>query len=194
MKLKEILNESSLSRLYRKYKEFDSGTISASRHYYTYKENHERTLKLKTELLKLGYSVTAIKGVYKENYGKPDQHDVHEESFIVFDYNNSKKLESDLIKLGMKYEQDAITYANASDGKYYLIGTNETGYPGLNIKMLLGKSMFGKDGEFYSKINGRPFVFESINHGVVDFDCTMYSYGMSTVMALKKLPGFVLKD
>ena len=194
MKFNKILNESGLSRLYRKYKDYDSGTISACRYGYNKKENKERTYRLKTDLIKLGYSVTAVKGVYKENYGKSDEHEVHEDSFIVFDHRNTKDLEKNLIMLGNKYDQDSITYANVDDGKYYLIGTNETGYPGKNKRVVLGKPMFGEDGEFHSKINGRPFVFEYVLDGVTNYDCTLTTYNISTIHALKKLPDFILRD
>ena len=194
MKFNELLNESSLSRLYRKYKDFDSGTISACRYAYNKEENRKRTSMLKTDLIKLGYSVTAVKGVYKENYKQPDEHEVHENSFIVFDHKNTKDLENNLIMLGAKYEQDSITFASVTDGKYYLIGTNETGYPGMNKRVVLGKPMFGKDGEFHSKINGRPFVFESMIAGIANYDCTLTTYNISTIHALKKLPDFILRD
>ena len=52
MKFNKILNESGLSRLYRKYKDYDSGTISACRYGYNKKENKERTYRLKTDLIK----------------------------------------------------------------------------------------------------------------------------------------------
>ena len=55
-----LLNESSLSRLWRKYKEFDSGTISACRGEYDKAENAKRTAQLKTFLVAKGFSVTAI--------------------------------------------------------------------------------------------------------------------------------------
>ena len=64
-----LLNESSLSRLWRKYKEFDSGTISACRGEYDKAENAKRTAQLKTFLVAKGFSVTAIDGVFIENMG-----------------------------------------------------------------------------------------------------------------------------
>lgn len=42
-------------------------------------------MRLKTDLIRKGYSVTAINGKYIENYGKPNATDVNERSFIVFD-------------------------------------------------------------------------------------------------------------
>lgn len=188
------INESSLSRIWRKYKEFDSGTISACRGDLSKKENNQRTLELKTDLIKLGYSVTSVNGVYIENYGKEDSREVHESSFIVFDHKNSKNLKNDLINLGKKFNQDSITFSNSEDGKYYLIGTNSTGYPGINKEVVLGKPMFGANGEFFSSIKGRPFVFEELDSGFYDFDCSITSYNISTIQCLKKLPDFVLSE
>lgn len=194
MRFGNILTESSLTRLWQKYKDFDSGTISACRGNLTNKENRERTHQLKTDLIKLGYSVTAIKGVYKENYGKPDEVEVHEDSFIVFDHKDSGDLEENLIELGRKYGQDSVTYSSVEDGEYWLIGTNKTGYPGLGERVRLGSAMFGKNGEFFSSVRGRPFVFESLTEGSYSYDCKMTSYNISTIRALKKLPGFVLTE
>lgn len=194
MKFKNILNESSLTRLYQKYKDYDSGTISACRGNLSKKENSDRTHQLKTDLIRLGYSVTAIKGVYKENYGQPDEREVHEDSFIVFDHKGTGDLEENLIELGKKYDQDSVTFASVKDGEYYLIGTNKSGYPGYGNRVVLGSAMFGKNGEFFSSIRGRPFVFESVDNGDFSYDCTMTSYSISTIRAIKKLPNFVLSD
>ena len=165
------LNESSLSRIWKQTKEHDSGTISAFRSAkdcnqgepYSKKENLQRNAKLKAKLLNLGYGVTKIKGTYIENYGSDNEKEVKEDSFIVVDLKDTGKLEKDLRKLGEEFEQDSITFQK-KDGDYYLIGTNNCpdGYPGKGKKIKLGKPMYGKSGEFHSKINGRPFVFESV--------------------------------
>lgn len=194
MDFKSFLSESSLSRLWRKYQESDSGTISACRGNLDKKENSQRTLSLKTDLIKLGYSVTAINGVYIENYGSPDAREVHEKSFIVFDYKNTGNLKSDLVKLGRKYDQDSVTFNSVKDGAYYLIGTNRTGYPGYGKEVKLGKPMFGQNGEFFSSVKGRPFVFEELIKEDYSFDCTMLSYNISTIQCLKKMDGFCLSE
>lgn len=177
--------ESSLSKLWRKYFECDSGTISACRDTSTYKENRLNTLRLKTDLIRKGYSVTTINGRYIENYGKPNATDVNERSFIVFDTKKSGELKKDLLRLGEKYNQDSVTYCNAADGKYVLIGTNKTGYPGYQNEVFLGKPHFGEKGEMHSSINGRPFVFESASHLKTDYDCSITSYNLSTIQCLK---------
>lgn len=189
--------ESSLSRIYKHVTEHDSGTISAFRYAescgkgerYTKKQNLDRNAKLKAQLLSKGYGVTAIDGVYVENYGTKEARDVKEDSFIVIDLKDKGNLKKDLISLGTQYEQDSITYSKPN-GEYYLISTNKCplGYPGsgkIGVELKLGKPFFGKDGEFHSKINGRPFVFkESTN--IKDLDI-LINYSLSEIRSIKHL-------
>lgn len=187
-KFGEYLNESSLSRVWRQTQKHDSGTITAFRDardcnngdLYTRKEKEKQNAILRAKLLKKGYGITKVKGTYIENYNTPNAKEVKEDSYLVVDLENSGNLKKDLIKLGSEFEQDSITYQNNETGKYYLISTNKCpeGYPGsgkIGVEIKLGKSLFGKDGEFHSKVNGRPFVFESFNselHKFSDFGPT----------------------
>lgn len=176
----ETINESGLSRLWRKYKEHDSGTISAFRGEYTKTENMERSRKLSTTLVGAGYSVTSVDGTYIENYGSDHERKVKEKSFIVFDRNNTGKLKKDLMKLGEIYDQDSITFNSVADGNYYLIGTSKRSdaYPKYHTEVKLGKPMFGKGGEFHSTVKGRPFVFEGVctDEGCYNVDNTILNY------------------
>ena len=182
--LEQTLDESSLSRLWKFAKEHDTGTISAFRsktkcnegEKISKAENLKRSKILKAKLLKLGYGVTKIYGVYIENYGSDTAVEVNEESYFVVDLKDSKRLKKDLITLGQEFEQDSITYSKAT-GEYYLISSNECpdGYPGKGkdgVEVKLGTPMFGDSGEFHSKINGRPFVFKSaedVNESITNF-------------------------
>lgn len=176
----ESINESSLSRLWRKYKESDSGTITAFRGERSRKENIANNAKLQAVLVGAGYSVTSVDSVYIENYGTSDAKQVKEKSFIVFDYKNTGKLKKDLMRLGELYDQDSITFNDVSEGTYYLIGTSkrENSYPGYHKEIKLGKPLFGKNGEFYSTVNGRPFVFEDIvDESIIhDYDDVLLKY------------------
>lgn len=168
------LNESSLSRIWRKNKEFDSGTISAFKGYRTHKENMAKHRELVGKLVGAGMSVTKIQGTYIENYKTPHAKEVHELSLIVFDHKKTGKLKEILLKLGKEFEQDSITFCDASTGDYYLIGCldktkvkDDNGnivevdaYPKKGVSIRLGKPMFGENGEFFSKVNGRPFIFK----------------------------------
>lgn len=164
------LNESSLTRVWKQAQKYDTGTISAYRDAkdcnegepYTKKDKEKRSVILKSKLIKLGYGITTVKGTYIENFKTKNAIKVKEKAFLVIDIKGSGNLWRDLTKLGLEFEQDSVTYSKPS-GEYVIIGTNKCpkGYPGFKKVIKLGKSMFGKKGEFYSKVNGRPFVFES---------------------------------
>lgn len=172
------LNESSLSRVWRQTQEHDSGTISAYRsakecgegEKYAKVENKKRNNILASKLKIMGYGITKVKGTYIENYGSDNEIPVKEESFLVVDINDKGSLKRDLVELGDMFEQDSITFSKPS-GEYYLISTNRcsNGYPGfgrIGVEKKLGKSMFGEKGQFYSMVNGRPFIFESIQNRI----------------------------
>lgn len=166
-KVEKDLQESSLSRVYGHYKEHDSGTISAFRGNRSKSENLSASAQLKSKLIAKGFGVTKIDGVYIENYGTKDAQRVSEESYFVVDLKDTNSLERVLCELGTLFEQDSITFSRAPNspkpdaGAYYLIGTSPFGaYPGKGKKIKLGKPMFGDNGEFYSSVNGRPFIFK----------------------------------
>lgn len=148
----DSFNESSLSRLYKHYKEHDSGTISGYRGENTKTENQENNKKLKNFLLANGYSVTQIQGTYEETDLKGNKKVVKEMSFIVIDINDTGKLKKVLTTAGKRFKQEAITFSEKGGG-YFLINC----YDGKESK--LGSPMFGKDGKIISKISGRPFIF-----------------------------------
>jgi len=154
----------------------ESGTISAYRYApncgedipYTTFQNRERSAILKSKLLRKGYGITKIGGVY-------------EDSFLVIDLENNGNLRQDLKVLGEEFEQDSITFSKPN-GEYYLIGTNkcEFSYPGYKIVKRLGSPMFGKDGEFHSKVSGRPFVFGKVKSEL----STIGDYSISEIRTL----------
>ena len=66
-------------------------------------------------------------------------------------------------KLGAKYEQDSVLYKPGGDKDAMLIGTNHTAnWPGFDKEEKVGRWKPNKSGEFYSKMRGRNFVFESV--------------------------------
>lgn len=161
-------NESSLSRVRKVWTEHDTGTITAFRDIedcgdgdtIPKTEKKSRNRDLKSILLGMGYGVTKVKGSWAENGVEQN-----EASFFVVDINDKGSLKKDLIKLGTKYEQDAITYADAGSD-YYAIGTNTCpdswpGFGTIGKSEKLGVPKFGKTGiNGYSKVNNRAFVFE----------------------------------
>lgn len=162
------LNESSLSRIWAQTRKHDFGLITAFRsardcgtgEKYTKAENIKRNRSLLAKLRAKGYGVTKIKGSYIENFGSPNAKEVGENSFLVVDIKDSGNLKKDLMALGEEFEQDSIIFGEAG-GSGVLIGTNKCpdGYPGYRKEVSQGGAIFGKTGQFMSRVKGRPFVF-----------------------------------
>lgn len=169
-KLKEFINESSLSRLQRQMKAHDTGTITAFRYAkdcgdgepYVKKENLQRNKSLLAKLQARRYGVTSVKGSYIENYGKPNAKEVGENVFFVVDLQDRGDLLKDLKKLGTEFDQDSILYIKKGGLKSELHGTNKckNGYPGFGKSVKFSERKLGDKGEFFTRVKGRPFVFK----------------------------------
>lgn len=166
----KYLNETSLSRIYRQMQDFDSGIITAFRyaedcgtgHVYTRKENLQRNKSLLAKLSRQGYSVTSVKGTYIENYRSKDAVEVGENAFLVVDISDGGRLERDLRALGKEFDQDSILFVPKGGKEGQLIGTNTcpSGYPGYNKVNKFKNPVFGEKGEFFTRVNGRPFILK----------------------------------
>lgn len=172
MRKNNNLNESSLSRVWSHMSNHDCGIISASRDgqgctpsmadRYTSKENKQRNKQLSAKLQILGYGITRVDGTYVENYNSDNSIKVYEDAFFVVDLENTGKLKADLLELGELYMQDSIMWIpHSENGAAYLIGTNHCpdGFPGYRIAEKYTQTSYGKEGEFMTMINGRPFKF-----------------------------------
>ena len=173
---KEYLNESSLSRIWKHNEEHDAGALTAFRKGSdcgggtrdTKKENKQTNRSLLAKLKTKGYGVTKLHGSYPEG-GKTTK----EVSYFVVDLNDSGNLEKDLRELGKEFEQDSILFipkgAIKGDSKAYLIGTNQcdNNWLGFGKKEVFNRGRMGYDSPIYtSKVNGRPFIFESVGETV----------------------------
>lgn len=165
------------------------GIISAFRGRYTKRENLARSAKMEGEIRGAGFGFYRLEGHYIEGYGSEKEKDVHERSIFVIgkEGEDSGNLKGLLMKLGAKYNQDSILFKPHNDKKAYLIGTqskNEDGepvsFPGLGNSVSVGEFKPMKMGEFYSRMKGRPFVFESYEQA----DTWMSSY--AKYIALKE--------
>lgn len=188
------LIESGLSRIHKAIKKHDYGIITAYRYApecgtgepYTYDQNQKRNSHLLAKLRARGYGVTAIKGSYIENYGSTNAREVGENSFFVVDIQDSGSLRDDLLKLGEEFEQDSIIFGSAGETGS-LIGTNNcpTGYPGYHNEVPQGGAVFGKTGEFMSRVKGRPFVF-SESQELVEYGVAKYPSELRGPVAMSK--------
>jgi len=175
--IKQKLNESSLSRIWKHNKEHDCGALTAFRKgpecgsgkEYTNKENAQRNKSLLAKLKMKGYGVTKLHGSYPEG-GKTAK----EISYFVVDLSDTGKLEKDLKSFGQEFEQDSILFvpkgAIQGDAKAELIGTNrcDNNWLGFGKKEVFNKGRMGYDSPIYtSKVNGRPFIFEEVGEEVL---------------------------
>jgi len=169
----QSMYESGLSRVYKHAQKHSIGTITAFRaktecnlgEIIPKKENRRRNAILRAKLFKAGYGVTSIDGAWINDYKGGNRVPSKEESFLVVDLKDKGTLKADLIKFGIMFEQDSIVYSEAGSDKFILISSNtcENGEPGggkIGVEVKLGKFKGGKDGEIFSTVNGRPFLFE----------------------------------
>ena len=167
----QVINESGLSRIWGKIQNHSCGTITAFRGDKPYQQNIQNNKKILAYLQSRGYSVTSILGTYIEGFGTEQARDVNERSFLVcndkVEGDDGGKLANDLFKLGKAFDQDSVLIIPVGGENAYLWGTSdrEDSFPGYNVKQPVGSGKFGKTaGEFLSKIKGREFAFEEIQH------------------------------
>lgn len=176
MNNEEVITESSLSRAWGWSEEYDISIITAFRkvnkdclhtidgeeegHKYTKRENKERNTDLYSVLLSKGYYVTKVKGSYIEGFETPEEVEVGEDSFFVVNRNNDSEFFETLIKLGKYFCQDSVLLKPKGEDAF-LYGTNNSPFPGLDNKHLLGKFKGGEPSEFMTRVgkNLRPFRF-----------------------------------
>ena len=164
-----MLDEGSLSRLWKHTTERNIGMLTAYRGRYPVSENKTRNAKLQADIRAAGFGFFRVEGHYIEGYGSAVEKDVKEQSFLVIGEmgNDNGKLKGFLKKWGAKYNQDSVFY-KSFDNKGMLIGTqskdedgNAVDFPGMGKEYMVGDFHPMKMGQFYSKMKGKPFVFES---------------------------------
>ena len=173
---KEVLTESGLSRMWTHMQDHQTGMITAFRGDPDDDEgcvmdpqpvegedaldkNKMRNRDLKATLLKFGYGVTAVEGTYIENYMKKNAVEVKEDSMFVVNLEDDPKFFANLEMLAQKFCQDSVLLVPQGGEGAYLKGTNDS-YPGLGKSEKVGSFTGGKEGEFMTRVKGRPVVFK----------------------------------
>lgn len=160
----QILQESSLARVYAHTRDRSIGMISAARGENTSQENKAKTKELEGHIKNAGYGYIKVKGRYVENYGKPDAKNVDEHSFLVMGKKGDDKgeLKGFLKKHGENYNQDSILHKAHNEETAKLHGTKEGGFPGKDQEHDVGKFHPNRTGEFHTAMKGnKTFAFES---------------------------------
>lgn len=153
------IEAAGLSHIYKYTQEHDTGTISAFRPEFSRGENLTRSSILGGLLRKRGYTTIQVQGIYQYEDGD-DELVGKESSFFVVDKHNNGRLLKTLIELGVKFEQESISYADKGQD-FALYATNSKEYrTGEKMATFKGKK-FGQAGVSYSAIRGRPFAWDN---------------------------------
>lgn len=158
--VKEVLEESSLSRVWKFVEEDKNfGVISPFRNEYSKEENLQRYKELKTKVREAGYGFIELRGGFNEE-------GTLVEEMSLFIPNVSKE---DIINWGKDYDQYSVIYKDSNE--FVEIGTNNLSSVGKILNSFAQSS--GKDNitlskdktkDFYSSLakgshRGRKFLF-----------------------------------
>jgi len=155
-----LLKESSLSRIHEHIMNNDSAILTAFRDEYPKRKNRERNRELKAKLLRQGYGVTRVDGVFIENLRTENKVEVAESSFFILNRYSSDEFFSVITGLSEEYEQDSVLMVPRGGKKAYLSGTSIKGeFPLYGQQEIVGDLKLGREAEFMSKVGGRPFTF-----------------------------------
>lgn len=176
----QVLKESSFNRIMQWIENYEIALITAFRgmkdnvlhpdkvkddgkqegERYTRAENRERNRELVAALLRLGYGVTKVQGVYIENYGTAkEQAPADEESILVVNKTEDPDFYRNIFRLSEYYNQDCFCYKAKGDDVAYNVGTNNADYPGYGNRMENGRLVKNVANEFMTRLGNRGFTF-----------------------------------
>ena len=121
--------------------------------------NKRRNRDLKAILLGLDYGVTAVDGSYIENFEQQDQIEVKEDSLFTVNLNDDPDFVKNVQEMAEKFCQDSVIIIPQGGKDAYLLGTNDSDFPGYGEKVEVGNLKMGKEAEFMTRVNNRPFTF-----------------------------------
>ena len=150
--IRQVLTESSLSRLLRHRNDYDTGCITAFRYNIPKKTALELNAQLEQELQSMGYGTIHVTGFYKEQEMEKAS---KEQSLFVFDKEKSGNLQQDLMNLGRKYGQESILF-KPKDGEARLIRTDEKAF-GRESNPAEGTEWGKHSSAAWTELNGREF-------------------------------------
>lgn len=163
---KEILVESSLSRIHQHTQDRNIGMITAHRGENTPEQNKAANRELENNIKAAGHGYVKVKGRYLENHGTAQERPVDENSFLVIGKkgDDSGELKNFLLKHGEKHGQDSILHKGHDEPTAKLHGTKEGGWPGKGEEQDVGEFHPNRAGEFHTAMKGkRTFAFEGFS-------------------------------
>ena len=150
--IRNVLTESSLSRLMRHRDSHDTGCITAFRYNIPKKKALELNAQLEKELQSMGYGTTHVTGFYQEQEMETAS---KEDSLFVTDLEDKGTLKQDLMKLGREFNQETILFKPKGQGAR-LIRTTEAAF-GRESEQSTGTEWGKHSSAAWTQINGRDF-------------------------------------
>lgn len=178
--VKNTINESSVTRLMQWMDSHDIAIVTAFRgsfadatdntlaptnlkpnepYVYSKQENKSRNHDLKACLMKMGYGVTNVQGNYIEGFGTINAQELGEESIFVVNLNNDAEFKQNIFKLSEYYNQDCFLYKPKGGDNAFLIGTNNTDFPGYGVELNTGAFHLNPSNEFLTRLGANTFSF-----------------------------------
>lgn len=154
----EMLNY-SLTRSLHWLNNRNCAILTAWRGNYSKAENSNRNQELQNSLRSLGYGVIRVKGCYAE-VGKPIG---KENSFLVFDLEDTPDFKEKIYEQSERYEQDCFLYKSLDEEVAYLIGTNDHFGKG---KIITAGTLRinSNNSENFSEVASGRVSFEKVTH------------------------------
>ena len=124
----------------------------------TKNENMIKTIELKEELESNGYGVTATEGTWLQNniWQK-------EKSFFVVNKNNDEDFFEKMRQISESFCQDAFLYFEKGGENIYVVGTNNSNYPGYGKILKKGDMVFNRDRDSKTKLRNKTFSVDEEN-------------------------------
>jgi hypothetical protein len=165
LRFKNFINEAASRSLSRLYTHIEKGRsvafISAHRGDLKTPENNKRAKTLKADIKKTGNTAVPVRGEYVEDH-KGKKIKVKEKTFMVV-ADNFMQLKKQMMKLGIKYDQDSILTVSKKTGSNFH-GTGTSGWIKKGETQKVGGSGIadvkrrGAEREFGTQIGGKSFV------------------------------------
>lgn len=177
-KYNKTLNESGLSRVSKHMMEHECCIMSAFRNdpadlskcvemarpdLQPDMENMDRSRRLKALMLSLGFGVTKVRGSYIEDFETPQAVEVSELSLFCVNIKDDPSFVLKMEELGKLFCQDSILIIPKGAKGAYLLGTNNSDFPGLDKTIEVGDFKPAKESEFMTRVKNRPFTFDDEN-------------------------------
>jgi len=124
-------------------------------------------------LLRKGHGVTKVDGTWIEDNGMPSAKEQQEKSLFCVNLKDDPSFVNTILEMGERYCQDAVLIIPKGGEGVYLIGTNNSEFPGYGTKVDQGTIKYGdEEPEFKTRIGGRPFsavtedleTYKSLSH------------------------------